>query len=268
MATIKKVPRITNTAQLAERANPRNPRKISEEQLKMLLASLKRFGDLSGLVLNRATQHLVGGHQRVKLLGECPVTITQRYEAPTGTGTVAEGYVTFEGERFVYREVQWDEKMEEAAMIAANKHGGDWDFPALSELLMELDQSDFDLSVTGFSAAELERMVKGVAPSNEDEITPLSSEEVGIMPAQIRMVQLFLTIDTLPGFLDKVRALQQGYGTQNVTDTVVQAIDQCYQSAHANLSERNKDQADHPVGLSGTENGASEGSPTTEGSTD
>jgi len=228
MATLKKVPMLKSTAQLADAANPRNPRKITPEQLKMLADSLKRFGDLSGLVMNVKTGHLVGGHQRVKLLGEAPIEITKRYETPSPTGTIAEGYVLFEGERYVYRAVDWDEATENAAMIAANKHGGDWDFPMLSELLVELDQGDFDLGVTGFTPAELERMVRGMQPTKDDEITPLAAEDMNLMPAHIRMVQLFLTVETLPMFMDEVRALQERYKTENITDTVIQAVHRCY----------------------------------------
>ena len=45
-----------------------NPRKISPEQLKALGDALKVFGDLGGIVRNRKTGNLVGGHQRVKSL--------------------------------------------------------------------------------------------------------------------------------------------------------------------------------------------------------
>jgi len=43
-----------------------NPRTITDEQLKMLNKSLQTFGDLSGIVYNRRTGNLVGGHQRLK----------------------------------------------------------------------------------------------------------------------------------------------------------------------------------------------------------
>jgi hypothetical protein len=232
--------KIKSVAQLADAANPLNPRKITPEQLKMLADSLRKFGDLSGLILNERTGHLVGGHQRVKELGEAPVKIVRRYKVPTAKGTVAEGYVLFEGERYNYRVVQWDEATEKAAMIAANKHGGDWDFPQLSELLMELDTGAFDLSLTGFSAGELERMVRGIAANDDDEIQPLSKDEIDLLPAHIRMVQLFLTVETLPMFMDQVRTLQEQFATENVTDTVVAAVDTCYHRGHGNDSTDGK----------------------------
>jgi hypothetical protein len=45
-----------------------NPRKISAKAMAGLKASLTRFGELGGIVFNKRTGHLVGGHQRVKAL--------------------------------------------------------------------------------------------------------------------------------------------------------------------------------------------------------
>ena len=231
-----KLPETRTVDQLAESANPLNPRKITVEQLKMLADSLRRFGDLSGLILNVKTNHLVGGHQRVKVLGASPVEITKRYETATPNGTVAEGFVIFEGERYTYREVSWDEHTENAAMIAANKHGGDWDLPALSSLLLELDTHHFDVALTGFSAEELEKMVRGVKTEGKDEIEPLSKEEIDLLPAHIRMVQLFLTIETLPPFMEQVRQLQEKFQTNNITDTVVQVVDDSHKAYYGDAT--------------------------------
>ena len=44
--------------------SPRNPRRITDDALAGLRASLRTFGDLSGLVFNRRTGNVVCGHQR------------------------------------------------------------------------------------------------------------------------------------------------------------------------------------------------------------
>ena len=49
-------------------AAPWNPRKISEKALAGLGESVKRFGLVVPIVWNRATGHVVGGHQRIKAL--------------------------------------------------------------------------------------------------------------------------------------------------------------------------------------------------------
>lgn len=46
---------------------PYNPRKITDKKLAMLQKSMAEFGDLSGIVCNTRTGHLVGGHQRLKV---------------------------------------------------------------------------------------------------------------------------------------------------------------------------------------------------------
>ena len=82
--------------------NPKNPRRISEKKLELLKRALGEFGDLSGIIFNRTTKHLVGGHQRVMVLPkDAKVVITKNYDAPTRTGTVAEGFVEIDGERFL-----------------------------------------------------------------------------------------------------------------------------------------------------------------------
>ena len=47
---------------------PRNPRTITDAALSGLTASLSEFGDLSGIVWNQTSGHLVCGHQRFKAL--------------------------------------------------------------------------------------------------------------------------------------------------------------------------------------------------------
>lgn len=140
--------------------NERNPRKITDEKLAMLKNAVREFGDLSGIIYNRKSKQLVGGHQRTKLVepGQA-VHITKTYPKPTKTGTVAEGFIEIGGDRFAYREVSWDKHREMAANIAANKGAGEWDMPELTKWMKELtsfDADDFDISLTMFDEDELE----------------------------------------------------------------------------------------------------------------
>lgn len=151
--------------------NPKNPRIVTDEKLSMLKKTVIEFGDLSGIVFNRKTKRLVGGHQRTKLNDEdTPVEITKKYSKPTKTGTVAEGFILLEGERFTYREVQWSEQREKAANIAANKGAGEWDLPQLSDWMKDLSSfdADFDMDLTGFDEDERQDFFK-VASSSDDE---------------------------------------------------------------------------------------------------
>lgn len=171
--------------------NPKNPRKITDEKLKMLKASLDEFGSLDGFIFNRKTQRLAGGHQRLKVMPKnAEIRISESFKEPTKTGTVAFGFVILDGERHPYREVEWDETTEKAANIAANKGAGVWDMPQLSEWFSELDTSGFELDLTMFDAEERAELLEKSEETNEglcdpDE-TPESPEET-----KVRLGDLF-----------------------------------------------------------------------------
>lgn len=159
------------------RPNPQNPRKISDEELENLKKSLEEFGDLSGFVYNRRTNQLIGAHQRAKVLPkDAQVFIDKNYTAPTKTGTVAEGWIEINEERHKYREVDVDEQREKAMNIAANKHGGEFDMPMLTEWLHELDAHNFDLGVVGFSAQELDSLMAPIAIKEKELDENLSTK--------------------------------------------------------------------------------------------
>jgi len=121
---------------------PYNPRKIAAEALDGLAASLRAFGDLSGLTWNRTTGNLVAGHQRLAALKrEHGAALKIEGDADAGTlAVVAPG-----GERFKVRVVEMDETTERAANIAANNPhvAGEFDFAALDAMLDGLKDHDF-----------------------------------------------------------------------------------------------------------------------------
>lgn len=134
-----------------------NPRQITERELRDLGRSMDTFGDLGGIVYNRRSGRLVGGHQRVKHLPAFAEIHVEELDSPTDSGTVAEGYVELpNGDRWAYREVDVDEPTELAMNLAANKHGGSWDIPKLADVLAELEGQGFDdLEITGFQEEEI-----------------------------------------------------------------------------------------------------------------
>ena len=205
------------------KANPRNPRKISDQQLADLRKAMVEFGDLSGLVVNRETGNMIGGHQRVKILGELPVTVLRRFDPPTARGTVAEGFVEYQGERFIYREVRWTLRTEQAAMLAANKHGGDWDLDLVADLLGELRNEELDMALTGFGESELSRLLGDLTAGSTG---PRSDES-----DDMRIVQLMFTVKTLPKFLEHVQILEQRFGTDDITATVTEAVERCHRDS-------------------------------------
>ncbi len=155
-----------------------NPRVISAGQLERLKKALAEYGDLGGVISNRTTGNLVGGHQRVKLFDKSwPIELTATYDPARADGTVAEGYVLGpEGTRFAYREVEWPLAKEKAANIAANQHGGEFDMAALKAMLVELDDGAFDLGLTGFDERQLAAMIDRAADVPMPDALPEESE--------------------------------------------------------------------------------------------
>jgi hypothetical protein len=159
-----------------------NPRKINATQQRILFKSLEQHGDLSGIVFNRRNQRLIGGHQRFQWFSKSdPVTIIKSFPKPLHDGTTAIGYVEKEGQMFFYREVDLDENLHKAAMLAANKGGGDWDFSLLSQILTDLDDGSMDMELSGFDMTEIENLLSGLdkaPPKKEVSFEAAEPDEV------------------------------------------------------------------------------------------
>jgi hypothetical protein len=154
---------------------PYNPRIITDKESKMLGKSMRRFGDLSGIVKNIRTNHLVGGHQRVRQLDPSWKIIKE--SCSDAVGTVALGYIETPYGRWQYREVNWDEKVEAAANISANQQGGEFDMPKLKEIIISLDDGSVDMELLGFNSHELELMMTAIKPDGGAADVDQSSAE-------------------------------------------------------------------------------------------
>lgn len=152
----------------------KNPRSITEKQLVDLKKWLEELGDISGIVHDLNSNELIGGNQRSRVLMKenYETQITERYEIPTETGTVALGYIIWKGERYNYRQVSWTPQQCEKANIIANKAGGTWDTDILANMF-ELE----DLSNWGFADWELHNANKDVSLNNEAEDAEKSAQK-------------------------------------------------------------------------------------------
>jgi DNA modification methylase len=160
--------------------NVQNPRRITDEKLKMMEKSLKKFGELNCFVFNRRSKQLLSGHQRQKVMLEGNIVIERRLDEPSECFTTAEGYVEYNGERFKYREVDMDDPTEKAANIAANRHGGEFDLSALNDWLNELDAMNVDMDLVGFTEEDLENLMASVThvpPSGDPDHVPSLPKE-------------------------------------------------------------------------------------------
>lgn len=152
--------------------SPRNPNRMDEADRARLAKALAAFGDLSGIVYNRRTQTLVGGHQRASVMADGVAFVEHRYDKPEPDGTVERGVICYKAKRYSYRVVDWPEKKANAAMVAANRYGrvGYDDEDALQSLLEELNAAGYDMDLTGFDEEAIEAILGEEAGEAEAEV--------------------------------------------------------------------------------------------------
>ncbi|MDA3130364.1 MULTISPECIES: site-specific DNA-methyltransferase [Bacillaceae] len=116
--------------------NPRKDLQPGDSEYEKIKRSLEEFGYVDPVIWNKTTGRVVGGHQRLKVLASMGRT---------------------EVECVV---VELNEEKEKALNVALNKISGDWDKEKLAVLMTDLDAADFDVSLTGFDAAEIDDLFK------------------------------------------------------------------------------------------------------------
>lgn len=175
--------------------NIKNPRKMSQADKERLRESVEKYGDLSGFIYNRRTKNLIGGHQRQGVLPpDATIKIEKKFEAPTKSNTVAIGNVIIGEEMFRYREVDADELWEAEAMIAANKHSGEWDGDTLKILFA--DFPDLNFEAAGFKLDELKAF--NISPIKFDIAPKVKVEEEPELTDEQYVTQTEETTEQIP----------------------------------------------------------------------
>lgn len=172
-----------------------NPRKIGSKELKALKANLKRFGVVEPIVVNDNTGVVVGGHQRLealKSLGETEVDVSV---------------------------VDLNEADEMSLNVALNKVRADWDDEKLKGVLADLKTSFDDLEATGFVFEEKE-VREGSLP---DSVPSEMMQTTGTV-----MEKLFYNTEKHADIVAKIRDLSVFYSKENVTETIVAAVEDEY----------------------------------------
>ncbi len=116
--------------------NPRIDLHPGDPEYEKLKRSIEDFGYVEPIVWNERTGHLVGGHQRFKILvneqGATEIEVSV---------------------------VDLDETKEKALNLALNKIRGDWDEEKLVQVLEEL-QGELDIALTGFDVEEANKLIE------------------------------------------------------------------------------------------------------------
>ena len=145
--------------------NPRKDLKPGDPAYEKLKRSMTEFGYVEPIIWNEETGNIVGGHQRYKILLE------------EGHDEVECVVVKLSSER------------EKALNVALNKVTGDWEFEALADLIKDLEAQDFDVTLTGFDAAEIEDLFSQVhdkdAKDDDYDVNKALEEAAFVKPGDI-----------------------------------------------------------------------------------
>lgn len=126
--------------------NPRKDLKPGDPAYEKIKRSMTEFGYVDPVIWNEVTGNIVGGHQRYKIL---------KADGATEIDCVV-----------VHIE---DSQQEKALNIALNKSTGEWEPVALADLITDLQTSGYDISATGFDAAEIDDLFSKVHDKNVKE---------------------------------------------------------------------------------------------------
>ena len=168
--------------------HPRNPRTIDAEGKKALKRSMKNFGVLGGIIVNKRNDYvIVGGNQKVALMDE-----QQKYDSENP-----------ETDYILRVEViDVDDKTELEALTALNNPtiGGKYDWQKLAELIPDIDYknaglTEEDLSMIGVDylfqteeenqiGTELDDLMAGVEAEHQADLERRREQREAIKEAQ------------------------------------------------------------------------------------
>ena len=117
--------------------NPRKALKPGDKEYEKIKRSIQEFGYCEPIIVNR-DMTVIGGHQRVTVLRDL-------------------GYSEID-----CIVIDIDKTKERALNIALNKITGEWNKELLADLIAELQDSDFDVTFTGFDPPEIEQLMNSV----------------------------------------------------------------------------------------------------------
>lgn len=114
--------------------NPRKALKPSDKEYQKIKNSIQKFGYVEPIIVNY-DMTVIGGHQRLTVLKDLGYTEAQ----------------------CVVLHIEDDAKVK-ALNIALNKISGEWNEQLLADLLVNLQDAQFDLDLTGFEAPEIDQL--------------------------------------------------------------------------------------------------------------
>ena len=168
--------------------NPRKALKPGDSEYKKLKRSILEFGYAEPVIVNERTGNVVGGHQRLTVLKDL-------------------GHTELE---CVVLDLSLEQ--EKALNLALNKISGSWDEDKLKSLLIELEASDLDAELSGFSQDEIADLTELMDEGKKEETFDLSAaleEAAFVLPGDLWQVgkhRLYCGDTTKPADMDALLA--------------------------------------------------------------
>lgn len=144
--------------------NPYNPKRHTDEQVKLQRKNLKKVGFLGGIVWNEASGNLIDGHRRIKALD-----IINKYD-----GTPATDY------EVKVESVQMDDKTEKEQMLYMAVGNSKADYNLIAPIVDEIDYSN-----VGLSEAEYNEILK-LRQTEAVEAIPSWDADFGITELEVQ----------------------------------------------------------------------------------
>jgi len=186
-------------ADLLEMSAKYNPRKIDESDMESLRHSIREWGFVEPVVVNKTSGMVVGGHQRIE---------AAKLE---GIETVPVFYV------------ELDEASERSLNLALNRISGEWDDAKLLGVLSAL--SEEYVALAGFSEGEVETLYSRMAYAGEGTSDgthiALTPEETGWAESSIRSVILPYDVETHGKVLEMMEKARREMKVDNNSDLIL-----------------------------------------------
>lgn len=199
--------------------DPKNARKHDERNIVAIASSLARFGQQKPIVAN-GDGFIIAGNGT--------------FAAATRMGWTHLAVVRFDR----------DAPAEQLGYAITDNRSAElasWDDVILAEALATLNEENEGVLVDfGFNEEEFMALQAKLDADADADVAAATTPEPattgpgpqapppGAQPSNVRMVQLFLTDETHPVFVEQVKVLAAEFGMTNVTDTVVEAVRRFY----------------------------------------
>lgn len=126
----------------------KNSKRTTDGEIQKLRESISLLGDISGIVFDVDSGEIICGNQRSAIMNinEREIITIKELKKPDKFGTLLYGYVEWEGQKYSFRKVRWNEEQRQLANISANLMYSSYDYFELGKNFTEnvLKESGFD----------------------------------------------------------------------------------------------------------------------------